>query len=107
MDPIPFTVKQDSTGLGKYNQDFKMIETTVAQRRNLESERMQFETTEQRLQREVRFCRSLVIENSKAYIQYDLGLCSSKSCYKNRNIYCSPTFLLRTMRQAIPECGSV
>ena len=44
-----------------------MIETTVAQRRNLESERMQFETTEQRLQREVRFCQSLVIEYPEAY----------------------------------------
>ncbi|PAV22313.1 g patch domain containing 8 [Pyrrhoderma noxium] len=62
VDPIPFTVKQDSTGLGKYNQDFKMIETTVAQRRNLESERMQFETTEQRLQREASVAQKAAIK---------------------------------------------
>ncbi|OCB88591.1 hypothetical protein A7U60_g4294 [Sanghuangporus baumii] len=55
VDPVPFTVKQDSTGLGKATQDFRMIETTVSQRRNLDSERMQFETAEQRQQREASF----------------------------------------------------
>ncbi|KAH8120242.1 hypothetical protein DFH11DRAFT_1873483 [Phellopilus nigrolimitatus] len=52
VDPIPFTVKQDSQGLGKASQDFRMIETTVSQRRNLDSERMQFESADQRQQRE-------------------------------------------------------
>lgn len=41
------------TGLGKIAQDDEMIESTVAQRRNLDSERMRFETQEQRVAREV------------------------------------------------------
>lgn len=53
VDPIPFSIKNDMTGLGKISQDYEMIESTVAQRRNLDSERMQFETKEQRLAREV------------------------------------------------------
>lgn len=66
VDPIPFSVKQDQTGLGKVTQDFRMIETTVSQRRNLDSERMQFETAAQRQQREVRrhttlFCCLLLL----------------------------------------------
>ncbi|THG92821.1 hypothetical protein EW145_g8574, partial [Phellinidium pouzarii] len=52
VDPVPFTIKQDSMGLGKITQDVRMIETTVSQRRNLDSERMQFETAEQREKRE-------------------------------------------------------
>ena len=51
---MQFTVKQDSTGLGKVNQEMRMIETTVSQRRELDSERMQRETEEQRKKREVR-----------------------------------------------------
>lgn len=62
MDPIPFSVKQDQTGLGKVTQDFRMIETTVSQRRNLDSERMQFETAAQRQQREV--CRHTILSLS-------------------------------------------
>ena len=54
VDPVPFTLKSDLSGLGKYRQDFEVIETTVAQRRNLDSERMQHETDEQRQKREVR-----------------------------------------------------
>jgi hypothetical protein len=53
VDPIPFAVKQDSTGLGKVTQEIRMIETTVSQRRELDSERMQKETEEQRKIREV------------------------------------------------------
>ncbi len=53
VDPIPFTLKNDLTGLGKINQDVKMIETTVSQRRGLDSERMRKETEEQRKRREV------------------------------------------------------
>jgi hypothetical protein len=41
------------TGLGKTTQDFQMIETTVSQRRELDSERQQRETEEQRKHRKV------------------------------------------------------
>ncbi|KIO02439.1 hypothetical protein M404DRAFT_16132 [Pisolithus tinctorius Marx 270] len=51
-DPIPFHIKNDLTGLGKTNQDFRMIETTVAQRRVLDSERQRKETEDQRKTRE-------------------------------------------------------
>jgi hypothetical protein len=53
VEPIPFHVKRDLTGLGKTNQDVRMIETTVSQRRGLDSERQQKETEEQRRAREV------------------------------------------------------
>ncbi|KAI0252591.1 hypothetical protein BJV78DRAFT_1124395 [Lactifluus subvellereus] len=52
IDPIPFHVKNDATGLGKTSQDFRMIETTVSQRRELDSERQRNETEEQRKARE-------------------------------------------------------
>ena len=55
VDPIPFHVKQDMTGLGKYGQDARMIETTVSQRRELASERLLKENEDQRAEREV--CR--------------------------------------------------
>ncbi|KAL5495337.1 hypothetical protein ACEPAI_800 [Sanghuangporus weigelae] len=63
VDPVPFTVKQDSTGLGKATQDFRMIETTVSQRRNLDSERMQFETAEQRQQREAAVAQKAAVKS--------------------------------------------
>lgn len=53
VDPLPFHVKNDATGLGKTSQDFRMIETTVSQRRELDSERQRNETEEQRIAREV------------------------------------------------------
>ena len=70
VDPVPFYVKNDLTGLGKTNQDVRMsmyiiyspahtcvysctVETTVAQRRELDSERQTKETEEQRRAREV------------------------------------------------------
>jgi hypothetical protein len=53
VDPIPFHVKQDMTGLGKYGQDERMIETTVSQRRELTSERFLKESEDQRAEREV------------------------------------------------------
>jgi len=53
VDPIPFHVKQDMTGLGKYGQDARMIETTVSQRRGLASERLLKESDDQRAEREV------------------------------------------------------
>ncbi|KAF9243792.1 hypothetical protein BU15DRAFT_86228 [Melanogaster broomeanus] len=52
IDPIPFQVKNDLTGLGKTNQDFRMIETTVSQRRELDSERQRKENEDQRKARE-------------------------------------------------------
>ncbi|ESK98429.1 g patch domain containing 8 [Moniliophthora roreri MCA 2997] len=52
VDPIPFQMKSDSTGIGKANQDVRMIESTVSQRRELDSERQQKETQEQRQARE-------------------------------------------------------
>ncbi|KAF8587349.1 hypothetical protein K439DRAFT_1630841 [Ramaria rubella] len=51
VDPIPFSVKNDVTGLGKRAQDERMIETTVSQRRGLDSERQIKETMEQRQSR--------------------------------------------------------
>jgi hypothetical protein len=53
VDPVPFHVKQDMTGLGKYGQDEQMIETTVSQRRELVSERLLKESEDQRAEREV------------------------------------------------------
>lgn len=58
MDPIPFSLKSDVTGVGKTTQDVQMVETTVAQRRELESERMSRETAEQR---RIRLVSSLLV----------------------------------------------
>ena len=52
-DPIPFLLKLDALGLGKASHDERIIESTVSQRRGLDSERMVKETEEQRKQREV------------------------------------------------------
>ncbi|KAH7911213.1 hypothetical protein BJ138DRAFT_1007014 [Hygrophoropsis aurantiaca] len=52
VEPIPFQVKRDLTGLGKLSQDVRMIETTVSQRRGLDSERQRKETEEQRKARQ-------------------------------------------------------
>ncbi|KAG8220104.1 hypothetical protein J3R82DRAFT_1123 [Butyriboletus roseoflavus] len=52
VDPVPFQIKNDLTGLGKINQDVRMIETTVSQRRELDSERQRKETQDQRKARE-------------------------------------------------------
>lgn len=59
VDPIPFQIKRDLTGLGKTTQDVRMIETTVSQRRGLDSERQVKETEDQRHAREVRLHQSL------------------------------------------------
>lgn len=52
-DPIPFKLKSDLSGLGKTSQDVRMIALTVAQRRDMDSERQSRETEEQRRLREV------------------------------------------------------
>ncbi|KAG8710448.1 hypothetical protein FRC09_000130 [Ceratobasidium sp. 395] len=51
-DPIPFLVKFDAMGLGKASHDARIIESTVSQRRGMDSERMIKETEEQRKNRE-------------------------------------------------------
>ncbi|KAH7345180.1 hypothetical protein B0J17DRAFT_638705 [Rhizoctonia solani] len=51
-DPIPFLVKLDALGLGRSSHDERIIESTVSQRRELDSERMVKETEEQRKARE-------------------------------------------------------
>lgn len=62
VDPIPFHVKNDATGLGKTSQDFRMIETTVSQRRELDSERQRNETEEQRKAREGTVARRAALQ---------------------------------------------
>lgn len=51
-DPIPFVLKNDQMGLGKASLDSAMIDATVAQRRDLASERQTKETDEKRQKRE-------------------------------------------------------
>jgi len=63
VDPIPFQIKRDSTGLGKINQDVRMIETTVAQRRGMDSERQRKETEDQRRAREKLVARKTALES--------------------------------------------
>ncbi|KAG5648165.1 hypothetical protein DXG03_006119 [Asterophora parasitica] len=62
VDPIPFQIKRDSTGLGKTSQDVRMIETTVSQRRGLDSERLLKETEDQRRAREELVARKSALE---------------------------------------------
>ncbi|KAG8881268.1 hypothetical protein FRB98_004454 [Tulasnella sp. 332] len=62
-DPIPFAVKNDNTGLGKIAQDARVIEETVASRRDLDSERQIKETEEQRVQREARAAQQAAIKS--------------------------------------------
>ncbi|KAI8995315.1 hypothetical protein BD414DRAFT_435003, partial [Trametes punicea] len=63
VDPIPFYIKNDLTGLGKASQDVRMIETTVSQRRELDSERQIKETEEQRRQREEAVARRAAVQS--------------------------------------------
>ncbi|KAG6911768.1 hypothetical protein DXG01_000014 [Tephrocybe rancida] len=63
VDPIPFQIKRDLTGLGKTSQDVRMIETTVSQRRGLDSERQQKETEDQRRAREELVARKSALED--------------------------------------------
>lgn len=74
IDPIPFQIKRDLTGLGKTNQDVRMIETTVAQRRGMDSERQQKETENQRRAREV----NLVASGNYLKLTYLTGSGGSK-----------------------------
>ncbi|TFK41385.1 hypothetical protein BDQ12DRAFT_438014 [Crucibulum laeve] len=62
VDPVPFQIKRDLTGLGKSSQDERMIETTVSQRRELDSERQIKETEDQRRAREELVARKTAVE---------------------------------------------
>ncbi|KZT36619.1 hypothetical protein SISSUDRAFT_1049660 [Sistotremastrum suecicum HHB10207 ss-3] len=62
VDPIPFAMKADSTGLGKVSQDVRMIETTVAQRRVLDSERQRMESIEQKTFREAQAAQKAMLQ---------------------------------------------
>ena len=61
-DPVPFEIKNDSLGLGKASLDRTVIEATVSQRRDLDSERLLRETEEQRRTREVRYWSSCLLQ---------------------------------------------
>ncbi|KAI0670107.1 hypothetical protein C8Q78DRAFT_1039252 [Trametes maxima] len=63
VEPVPFYVKNDLTGLGKANQDVRMIETTVSHRRELDSEKQVKETEEQRRQREEAVARRAAVQS--------------------------------------------
>ncbi|KAJ3536638.1 hypothetical protein NM688_g6808 [Phlebia brevispora] len=63
VDPIPFVLKNDLTGLGKTNQDVRMIESTVSQRRGLDSERQTKETDEQRRARQESVAKRAAVQS--------------------------------------------
>jgi hypothetical protein len=52
VDPIPFQPKNDFLGLGKIEQDTRVIESTVSQRRELDSERQLRESEGERKTRQ-------------------------------------------------------
>ncbi|KAF7982056.1 hypothetical protein HWV62_30338 [Athelia sp. TMB] len=83
VDPIPFQIKRDLTGLGKTTQDVKMIETTVSQRRGLDSERQVKETEDQRRAREEIVARRQALESeiSSTLAAFYCALCSKQ--FKN------------------------
>lgn len=63
IDPVPFTLKTDLTGLGKASQDVRMIESTVSQRRELDSERQTRESEEQRKAREESVAKRIAVQS--------------------------------------------
>ncbi|KAF7339673.1 G-patch-domain Zn-finger DNA-binding protein [Mycena sanguinolenta] len=63
VDPIPFQIKRDSTGLGTWTQDVRMIESTVSQRREMDSEKLAKETEEQRRAREDLVARRTALDS--------------------------------------------
>ncbi|CAL1696538.1 unnamed protein product [Somion occarium] len=62
VDPVPFYVKNDLTGLGKSNQDVRVIESTVSQRRELHSEKLIKESEEQRRAREELVAKRAILQ---------------------------------------------
>ena len=105
VDPIPFHIKNDATGLGKTSQDFRMIETTVSQRRELDSERQRNETEEQRKAREVSINDTFFLLLVTLF--YFAGRRRSSRRSSDRNIGSSPTILLHRVRQAISKCCTI
>jgi hypothetical protein len=105
VDPVPFQIKRDLTGLGKTNQDVRMIETTVSQRRGLDSERQQKETEDQRRAREVSgaafnelmFIITIIITGHS---------CSPRSL-TIRDFQYPGSILLCPLLQAIPKCSPI
>ncbi|KAH8100557.1 G-patch-domain Zn-finger DNA-binding protein [Cristinia sonorae] len=63
VEPIPFYIKNDLAGLGKHNQDMRWIESTVAQRRELDSEKQIKETEEQRKARESMIAKRVAVQS--------------------------------------------
>ncbi|KAL0072172.1 hypothetical protein AAF712_001096 [Marasmius tenuissimus] len=80
VDPIPFQMKSDATGIGKTSQDVRMIESTVSQRRELDSERQQKESEEQRQAREDAVARrtALASEISDTLKSFYCSLCDKQ-----------------------------
>ncbi|KAL0575025.1 hypothetical protein V5O48_006926 [Marasmius crinis-equi] len=80
VDPIPFQMKSDSTGIGKSSQDARMIESTVSQRREMDSERQQKESEEQRQAREDAVARrtALASEISDTLKAFYCSLCDKQ-----------------------------
>ncbi|KZW01928.1 hypothetical protein EXIGLDRAFT_744417 [Exidia glandulosa HHB12029] len=66
VDPVPFILKTDSTGIGKAAMDARVIEATVAQRRDLNSERLLKESEDQRKTREVTVAQKQTIKTELA-----------------------------------------
>lgn len=93
VDPIPFLLKNDSTGLGKFSQDVRMIESTVSQRRELDSERQHKETEEQRRAREVRLIFRFSSVRSDLTSHLPTGL-DRKARSRPKRGLCRPTPLL-------------
>lgn len=92
VDPIPFVLKSDSTGLGKAAMDARIIEATVAQRRDLHSERLMKESEEQRKKREVSHIHRLV--SISLMHATPTGQCCSEADRQNRDCTHSAAFLL-------------
>ncbi|KAK1229393.1 hypothetical protein PQX77_007570 [Marasmius sp. AFHP31] len=80
VDPIPFQMKSDATGIGKASQDVRMIESTVSQRREMDSERQQKESEEQRQAREDAVARrtALASEISDTLKSFYCSLCDKQ-----------------------------
>ena len=80
-----------------------MIETTVSQRRELDSERMTKETEDQKRAREVG--ERMFYTNS--FVHESLGSRCTKGGCPIRNLKRSTSILLRALRQAIQECRPI
>lgn len=86
-----------------------MIESTVSQRRELDSEKQTKETEEQRKAREV--STPFYPLHFVAYLGFLKYTISEFGCKTSRspirNINGSPAVLLRTMRQAVPKRSDI